>query len=296
MRGVIEVRISSLCFCCHGEMLRNRCLCFQVSLLSGRSRRVLYSELDQPSLLVLDPRRGYVMVVLSCLGPPTTFPISLQTVVFPPNCRISPYLASNCRLSPPISLQTFPYLTPNCHLPPPLSISLSLSPSLSFTLVTSSSRKATPKSYIVVRWTELVRRQSASVTESETALSMATQPSSESSPCPLISIPPPCSATNSSGRTGPVPRPLPSVTTWAEPTATPTSSDSSRRQPFPHLSTSTSHCIIRKKIRRKSTSGSIMVERTTFSLSPVSKGQSSLSSISPSFIRGRNLVSVAMET
>ena len=278
MRGVIEVRISSLCFCCHGEMLRNRCLCFQVSLLSGRSRRVLYSELDQPSLLVLDPRRGYVMVVLLCLGPPTTFPISLQTVVFPP-----------------ISLQTFPYLTPNCHLPPPLSISLSLSPSLSFTLVTSSSRKATPKSYIVVRWTELVRRQSASATESETALSMVTQPSSESSPCPLISIPRPCSATNSSGRTGPVPRPLPSVTTWAEPTATPTSSDSSRRQPFPHLSTSTSHCIIRKKTRRKSTSGSIMVERTTFSLSPVSKGQSSLSSISPSFIRGRNLVSVAME-
>ncbi|CAI8020827.1 Low-density lipoprotein receptor-related protein 6 [Geodia barretti] len=30
----------------------------EVSLLSGRSRRVLYSELDQPSLLVLDPRRG----------------------------------------------------------------------------------------------------------------------------------------------------------------------------------------------------------------------------------------------
>ena len=189
-------------------------------------------------------------------------------------------------------LSSSPYLTPNCHVPPPLSISLSLS----LTLVTSSSRKATPKSYIVVRWTELVRRQSASATESETALSMVTQPSSESSPCPLISIPRPCSATNSSGRTGPVPRPLPSVTTWAEPTAIPTSSDSSRRQPFPHLSTSTSHCIIRKKIRRKSTSGSIMVERTTFSLSLVSKGQSSLSSISPSFIRGRNLVSVAMET
>ena len=92
---------------------------------------MLYSELDQPSLLVLDPRRGYVMVVLLCLGPPTTFPISLQTVVFPPNCRISPYLASNCRLSPPISLQTFPYLTPNCHLPPPLSIYLSLSLSYS---------------------------------------------------------------------------------------------------------------------------------------------------------------------